>query len=67
MNPWVVGLSVIGATAVFTFGVTPRIWHRRIIRVRAFLMLVSEMYQGALARRSRWEECLERAKWDIEL
>jgi hypothetical protein len=64
MNPWLIGFATVGAMALMTFGVTPRIWQQRIIKFRAFLMLLSEMYQGALDRRSRWSECLEKAKFD---
>jgi phosphatidylglycerophosphate synthase len=67
MSPWLAGFSLIGATSIFAFGVTPKIWHRRIIVFRAFLMLLCEMYDGALARRSRWPECLERAKYDVQI
>lgn len=60
-----IGAGALIAAALIVRNPTPRIWHQRIIAFRAGLLMAEEMWDGAMARRSRWAECLERAKHDV--
>ena len=63
-------LASAGAIALIliaaNFGVSPaRQMQRVIVYGRAAGMLARAMAEGAWARRSRWTECVERARRDV--
>lgn len=39
--------------------------HRLIVNLRASWLLAGEMWQGAMLRRSRWNECVQKAARDV--
>ncbi len=58
-------ISLAGVTVVIArlCGLNPMLWlQRSIVRLRALGYLAREMAAGAWSRRSRWEECCERAR-----
>jgi hypothetical protein len=59
-------LSLIGCGLVFLTGRNPiRRLANGLVRIAAAGYLAREMAQGAWLRKSRWSECLDRARREI--
>lgn len=62
---WLAGGAIILFMAVAAHNPTLRRVHQRIVYLRAVWLLAGEMWEGAKARRNRWDECVFKAKHDV--
>lgn len=63
---WSVAAVAVVMLSVVSFGPTPRIWQRRVIRFRAAVMTAAEMWRAAWERgRAIWPEMERRARTDV--
>lgn len=65
-SPWLIGGAAIGAMAAFIHNPSLRDIQRRIIALRAAVMLLPYMWQAATERaRNLYPEMVRRATYDV--
>jgi hypothetical protein len=65
-----VSALLVGAVALAAMAIAVRVptlkhAHIGIVTLRAALLMAREMWDAAMSRRDRWQECMERAARDV--
>jgi hypothetical protein len=65
MSAWIIAGGLIALMAIGVKAPTLKHAHVAIVTARAAWLMAREMWDGAMTRRERWSECLERAGRDF--